>query len=372
MSVKSPDLSSRIAAEITSSGPIPFARFMEIALYDPADGYYTSGRARIGRQGDFFTNVSVGPLFGRILAGQFREMWQNLGEPENFFLIEQGAHDGQFAADVLTHLRPGLPLTYLIVEPSPALRARQEATLAAVRDQVTWVEGLEAIPPCDGVHFSHELLDAFPFHLLRSEDGIWQELHVNTGNEGFVFQSVPPSVDVSTLPARSDHTVIELRPAVAAWVRALARTLRRGYVLTVDYGYPRRELFAPHRRDGTFACHRNHRRDALPLEDPGEKDITAHVDFTSVAEAAAAHGFRLEGFTDQHHFLMGAAESLLRSLEGPPTPDSQKTLRTLQALLHPENLGTRFHYLALAQGIPEGQTLSGFRHARDPHSLLFH
>jgi len=371
MSAKSPDLSNRIAAEIAATGPISFARFMEFALYDSAEGYYASGRARIGREGDFYTNISVGPLFGQLLAGQFREMWETLGSPQEFSLIEQGAHTGQFAADVLASIPSEFPLKYIIVEPSAALRTRQETTLAAVRDQVTWVENLEAIPPCEGVHFSNELIDAFPFHLLQSEGGIWQELRVDRKDEGFVFQPSAPALDISALPARPDGTMIELRPAVSPWTESLARTLRRGYGLIVDYGFPQAELWAPHRRDGTFTCYQNHRKDALPLENPGEKDITAHVDFTAVAEATARHSFRLVGFTDQHHFLVGAAESLLKSLEGPPTPQSQKTLRTLQALWHPENMGTRFHYLAFSKGVVENKTLSGFRHARDAHKLLF-
>lgn len=371
MSAKSPDLSSRIAEEIAASGPISFARFMERALYDPADGYYASGRARIGREGDFYTNISVGPLFGQLIAGQFREMWANLGSPSDFSLIEQGAHTGQFAADVLASLPSDFPLKYIIVEPSAALRASQETTLAAVRDQVTWVKDLSSLAPCEGVHFSNELIDAFPFHLLQSEGGIWQELRVASSDEGFVFQPSTPSLDVSELPSRPDGTLVELRPGVSSWIASVSHTLRRGYLLIVDYGFSRAELWAPHRRDGTFTCYQNHRKDALPLENPGEKDITAHVDFSAVAEAAAQHSFRLERFTDQHHFLVGAAESLLKSLEGPPTPESQKTLRTLQALWHPENMGTRFHYLAFSKGVAGDKTLSGFRHARDAKKSLF-
>ncbi len=348
---------------------------MDLALYDPDLGYYASGRAKIGRQGDFYTNVSVGSLFGRLLAGQFREMWHRLGKPSPLRIIEQGAHDGRFAADVLTTLLPDLPLNYTIVEPSPILRDQQKITLAPFLDAVQWVEDLEAIAPCDGIHFSNELIDAMPFHIMQSSQGTWQELRVDNQRGEFVFQPAKTGPDLRSeeqnLPTRPDGTLIELRPGVRSWTDALSRILQTGYILVVDYGFPRQELHASHRREGTFSCYQNHRRDAEPLLAPGEKDITAHVDFSALAEAAMENGFQIEGFTDQHHFLVGAANSLLQSLEGPPTRASQKTLRTLRSLLHPENLGTRFHYLALTKGIPMGEPLAGFRHGRDPESILF-
>jgi len=373
MCAKSPSLSDLIAAEIAATGPLPFARFMDLALYHPHFGYYASGRATIGRSGDFYTNVSVGPVFGRILAGQFREMWHHLGKPAEFCLVEQGANDGQFAGDVLAAL-PDLPLQYWIVEPSAPLRERQRETLRARDGIVHWADSLDSLPAFNGVHFSNELVDAIPFHLVQSNGETWEELFVASRAGKFAFVPSSPTAeiqnDLRNFPARSAGTIAEVRPAARRWLGELSGKMRAGFVLIVDYGFPREALLAPHRREGTFSCYRAHRRDALPLLNPGEKDITAHVDFTALAQAASEAGFRVEGFTDQHHFLMGASESLLRTLDGPPDAGTQKTLRSLQSLLHPESMGTQFHYLALAKNIREGGALSGFRHARPLEKTL--
>ena len=356
---KSPSLDQIIAAEIAASGPLTFARFMELALYHPELGYYSSGQANIGRAGDFYTNVSVGPVFGRVLAGQFREMRRHLGDPGDFTIVEQGAHRGQFAADVLTTLDDA---HYVIIEPTGAQQDAQREHLASFGHRVSWYESLESLPPFQGVHFSNELVDALPFHLVRSTGQGWEELLV----DGTEFVPAPPTADIAKacaeLPARPSGYTTELRPAAAAWIRGVSDKLQRGYVLAVDYGFTREELLAEHRTEGTFSSYQSHRRDAQPLREPGAKDITAHVDFTALTEAAVATGLEPAGWTDQHHFMVGAAEDLMRALPSPPDAAAQKTLRALQTLLHPSTMGTQFHYLAFARGVKE--PLSGFRYAR--------
>ncbi len=367
----------KILSEIAAKGPLSFARFMEFALYDAEAGYYASGRARVGRHGDFFTNVSVGPVFGRVLAEQFREMWSRLGAPGRFALVEQGANDGQLALDILSASGKEMQeaIDYWIVEPFPTLRQRQAQTLKPLRHKVRWVDDLGALPFFDGVHFSNELVDALPFHLVQSDGRSWRELYVAAEQEELVFEANEPGSALTrpleTLPQRAKGTIAELRPAACDWIHALAERMNRGFVLTIDYGFPRDELLASHRTEGTYCCYRAHRRDSRPLEDPGEKDISAHVDFTSLAEAALAAGLRLEGFTDQHHFLVGASRDLLSTLDGPPDRSSQKSLRGLQTLLHPESMGTQFHYLAFSKDLPETPNLSGFQFARDPRRKLF-
>jgi SAM-dependent MidA family methyltransferase len=374
MCAKSPSLNDLIAAEIAATGPLTFARFMERALYHPEHGYYASGRARIGRDGDFFTNVSVGPIFGRVLADQFAEMWHKLGAPASFVIVEQGANDGTLAADILGNLSPEIPTAYHIVEPLPALRSAQQHTLAAHHEKVRWFENLDALPEFTGLHFSNELVDALPFHLVRSHGSGWEELSVTVENGAFVFLPLPPSPEtaphLSALPTRPAGYTTELRPAADAWLNAVSSKLRTGYILLADYGFPRGQLLAPHRTDGTFSCYRNHRRDADPLADPGQKDITAHVDFTALAETALQAGLRFEGFTDQHHFLVGASQSLLHSLAGPPDTAKQKSLRALQTLLHPQTMGTQFHYIAFSQGLEHPAPLSGFQFAATSLSTL--
>lgn len=368
MCAKSPALADIIAAEIADSGPLTFARYMALALYHPELGYYASGRAKIGPAGDFFTSVSVGPVFGRILAGQFGEIWHRLGEPPEFSIVEQGANDGMLAADILNALDPRINASYGIIEPSPVLRERQQSTLRTHAARVRWVSSLEELPPFDGVHFSNELLDALPFHLARSTGSAWEELFVTAADGRFVFSggmpSEPVAAELHRLPVRPAGYVTELRPSARVWAATLGAKIRSGAVLVIDYGFSREQLLAPHRTEGTFSCYRGHKRDALPLECPGEKDITAHVDFTALTEAALAAGLQQEGWTDQHHFLVGASQELMRELEGPPTPLTQKTLRTLQALLHPESMGTQFHYLLFTKNLPGPGKLSGFQFAR--------
>ncbi len=377
MCERSRKLSDLIAAEIAARGPMTFARFVELALYHPQFGYYASGRARIGQAGgDFYTNVSVGAIFGRILAGQFQEMWERLGRPERFCLVEQGANDGQLAADVLAALgREMMPFVeYWIIEGSEPLRSQQEQRLAAFAEKVHWVGGLDELPAFTGVHFSNELLDALPFHIVRSTGEVWDELMVACEADDFVFVGQPPCPDLraetAALPQRASGYVTELRPASRSWIEQLGAKLQAGYVLVIDYGFTREELLSLDRNEGTFSCYRAHHRDAKPLEEVGQKDITAHVDFTALAEAARAVGFRVAGWADQHHFMVGASESLLRSLEGPPTAETQKLLRTMKTLLHPETMGTQFHYLALAKGVDEQPALSGFRYGRPVQEIF--
>src|SRR5207244_342 len=162
-----------IRAEIQKRGPRSFAWFMEQALYHPEHGYYSSGRCAIGRRGDYFTNVSVGPIFGQLLAAQFAEIWKHLGQIDNFILVEQGAHHGEFACDLLESVRKDHPnffgaLHYRIIEPFPVLRDRQSETLAGFEGKIEWRESIDALEPFAGVHFSNELLDAAPVHLIVS------------------------------------------------------------------------------------------------------------------------------------------------------------------------------------------------------------
>ena len=368
---------NRILGEIATQGPLTFARFMDLALYDPVVGYYASGRAKIGKRGDFFTNFSVGAIFGEILAGQLREMWLRLGRPSQFALVEQGANDGQLALDILSASDEEMlaAIEYWIVEPFPLFRGLQEETLKTFAPKVRWAEDLDGLPIFDGVHLSNELVDALPFHLIRSTGQDWEELSVAANEDLLVFEAARPcdllADQIRALPRRVKGTIAELRPAAGKWIHALANRLRTGFVLVIDYGFSRDLLLSAHRTEGTFACYRAHRRDARPLEEPGEKDITAHVDFTALAENARDAGLKIEGYADQHHYLVGASQEVLKHLNGPPDSASQKRLRSLQTLLHPESMGSQFHYLVLSRGVNSAQKLSGFQFARDPHRELF-
>jgi SAM-dependent MidA family methyltransferase len=364
MSARSPSLSERIRQEIETQGPVSFSRFMDLALYDPLEGYYASGRAAVGREGDFFTSVSVGPVFGAVLAGQFLEMWEALGRPPEFRLIEQGANDGRLSNDILSALSQtplaGVPLT--IIEPISHLREKQAATLAEW--DVNWVDRPENLPEFMGVHFSNELFDALPFDIVEAREGAWHEVLVHANEAGFSFKTSPQRIQNNDLPQRPDGFQTELRRHQRELLESVSARMRRGFLLAIDYGMSHNELLAPHRSDGTLACYAQHRRDEAPLESPGEKDITAQVDFTTLARDAAACALVLEGYTDQHHFLVGASTGLLKSLDGaPPSPSTLKILRSLRTLLHPETMGTQFKAILFSKKTPPATTLSGFQHA---------
>ncbi len=349
-----------IRAEIEKHGPVSFAWFMHQALYHPEHGYYSSGRCAIGRKGDYFTNVSVGPLFGQLLGAQFSEIWDRLGKTNNFVIVEQGAHDGQFARDVLESVQKRAPeffaaLRYRIVEPFPVLQERQAQTLEPFRDRIEWCDSLQ---PFAGVHFSNELLDAMPVRLISGG----REKFVDVDGDKFVFVERPADEDMKFNEAALD------------WIERLAANLQRGYVITIDYGRSAAEF---HEAVQVRARHRN--LDS-PFEQIGHADITTHVDWWSIAERAQANGLRVAGFTDQHHFLTGIVSELGRggSLEPPaanggqsPLLDSPRAKRELQTLLHPEMLGRAFQVLALSKNVDSAAPkLAGFKFAREPRSVL--
>ncbi len=336
---------------------------MEAALYDPKSGYYGAGRASIGRQGDFFTNVSVGALFGRLLARQFAEMWTRLGKPNEFTIIEQGAHGGEFAADALAGLRDFANecyqcTRYVIVEPSEALRQMQAAKLADFGpDRVQWRDSLEALEPCEGVHFSNELVDAFPVHRIRRSGATWVEQHVEWRDNRFSMVEGPISQEViESHPAILDLPMpdcyeTEVNLGANAWIETLSPKLVRGWVLLIDYGYPREEYYRPERSTGTLSGYAKHQRVTDLLDRPGEIDLTAHVDFTNLAEAAEKQGWKTAGFTDQHHFMVGLSR-LHFSDATALTPAMEKELRAFKTLMHPNMMGTSFKALCLEKGIP--------------------
>jgi SAM-dependent MidA family methyltransferase len=366
-------LAGFIQQTIRETGPVTFAWFMEQALYHPEFGYYSSGRCEIGRRGDYFTNASVGPLFGRLLAAQFAEMWEVLGRPDDFVIVEQGAHHGDFARDALLAARERSPaffasLRYRIVEPFSILEERQRVTLSDFRSKLKWEKSLDDLAPFQGVHFSNELLDAMPVHLIaRNEENTgWRERLVGLSGDGFAFVESPIANDalrqhLETIPegpAAPYETEINL--AALEWIANVSRKLERGFVLAVDYGYAREQFYAAKRSSGTLQSYAEHRPLPSPLRGIGQADITAHVDWTSVVERAEECGLTLNGFTDQHHFITG----LLTVVE--PAADER---RALQTLTHPELLGTRFQSLLLGQDAPVAG-LSGFRFARDARKAL--
>jgi len=363
-----------IAEEIQASGPMPFYRFMQLALYHPEHGYYAAGKARIGRSGDFFTNVSIGPLFGHLIGLQFEQMWERLGNPSKFTVVEQGANNGDFARDFLASVAKrnsafAAAVEYRIVEPLNEQRKRQRYALADF-DRVAFHPSLEDLPKFTGVHFSNELIDAFPVHRLRSNGIRWFDQCVEVDKDRMNFVGGPPSA-LAILPERRPAGFqTEICPDASGWIRSVSKRLNHGFILLIDYGYPRAMYYASERSDGTLSAYLHHRRISDPLEQPGETDLTAHVEFTSLAESALDEGLELAGFTDQHHFMVGLGQMAFPDCISAPSPEQQQERRAFAMLMHPGLMGQSFKVLCVSRGVAEMSPLVGFRFSQEPASAL--
>jgi SAM-dependent MidA family methyltransferase len=368
-------------------GPVPFPWFMQQALYHPEFGYYTSTRLRIGRQGDYYTNVSVGRLYGQLLASQVIEMWKLLGSPSQFTIVEEGAEDGQLAMDILSaiteeSIQAAECIRYIILEPIPGKQLQQRARFEpALLAKVKWLSALADLDGVDGAFISNELVDAMPVHLVVYRDDKWSELLVDVSGEDFCFvpgnigaSALAQAVDKLPLPVWSPYTT-EVNLAAVRWIQSVSTKLEHGFVLIIDFGYPRAEYYKPERTAGTLSCYSQHRRSYNPLERPGEIDISAHVDFTALAEAAVEEALDVAGYTDQHHFMVGAAESRLLAFENAVQTEEfaqahAAFLGPYRTLMHPGNMGMAFKFLLLTKGIDAHSQLTGFKYSSDPWKSL--
>ena len=228
----------------------------------------------------------------------------------------------------------------------------------------------EELPEFTGIHLSNELLDAFPVNSLRWNGSNWMEECVSLDMDSMPCWTGRPITDAELLTAADrlpknlpEGFRLETNPGMTSWLGGIFRKMQRGIVLTVDYGQAGEDRYAPHRADGTLLAFRNHQRFDNPLPEPGERDITAQVDFTELARSAVGTGFSILGYSDQHHFLVGAAEPWLRTL-GDWAPEHGKDLRALQTLLNPGTMGRQFKAIALGKDFPATPSLACFRHQR--------
>jgi len=281
---------------------LPFDRFMALALYAPGLGYYAHGSRKFGSLpasgSDFVTAPELSPLFGRALAAQLGEALAQTGTQE---LWEFGAGSGALAQQLIEALGDRVA-RYTIVDLSGTLRERQQARLAAFGARVQWVQELpEAM---EGVVVGNEVLDAMPVKLLQRRGGAWFERGVVVAGEGFAWRDRPTDLRPPIEVEDSHDYLTEIHPQAQAFIRTLADRLSRGAAFFIDYGFPEREYWHPQRHMGTLMCHRGHMADPDPLQQVGEKDITAHVDFTGIALAGQEAGLTLLGYTSQARFLM--------------------------------------------------------------------
>lgn len=323
---------------------------MELALYHPEHGYYARSPRQVGREGDFFTSVSVGPLFGRILARRFIRWWLEEGSPARWRVIEVGAHDGTLAQDILTEIRaissPAFAaLEYAIPEPLPRLQAAQQEMLKDWQN-IRFASHPEDLSddPLPGIVFGNEVLDALPFEIIGHSGGSWHEYLVGLDDGTF---SLIPGAPYPYGPSGSfpDGYLTEVRRTYGDFFQPFLRSLLRGQLIWFDYGYEHEDYYHPDRISGTIRTFSKHHAGENPLAAPGNEDITAHVDFTAAANAALTLGCTAHPLKTQSHWLTDAARDLLLSMEGKPEPS---LLRQFQTLTHPGQLGTRFHVLELS------------------------
>ena len=350
-----------IREEIRQSSVISFARFMELALYCPETGYYETKRDNVGRAGDFITSVSTGSLFGELLAFQFAEWLEELRIADcGLRIVEAGAHDGKLARDILNWLqihRAGLfsELEYHILEPSVRRQAWQEETLRSFAPRVRWCTGCEDLKlktqnsKLHGVVFSNELLDAFPVRRLGwdAKGKKWFEWGVALDGDQFAWTRLENSeFGIRNLELEAvlpDGYIVEHSPAAEAWWRQAAGVLSGGKLVAIDYGFTAEEQFSPARLNGTLrAYHRHHVSDDL-LAQPGEQDLTAHVNFSAIQKAGEAAGLTTDLFSTQPQFL---TRILQKAVTDKSFADwNTRRVRQFQTLTHPEHLGRAFRVL---------------------------
>jgi SAM-dependent MidA family methyltransferase len=343
-----------------AGGSLPWAEVMQIALYEPGVGYYRRAVRRIGRRGDFYTSVSVGPVFGELLGLFVEQAWRTAGMPQNFAIIEQGAHDGTLAADILRGLQQASPdlyttVRYFIVEPDEAHRAAQRETLNEFSSKLSQVNDLNALAnePEQAVFLCNELPDAMPVHRVQFIDGVWKEMQVrvaSSGELGFIpgpLSSTRLADELAMIRFElSDGFITEVNLAMLDWLRKLAALRFQGPILILDYGHNAEKYFAPERRVGSLRRYQEHQSDDRVLENLGECDLTSHVNFTRLAQQALDCGLEISEFIEQGRFLTRLfAESELSN----HVPRDAGWLRQFHSLTHPGIMGRAFHALVLGR-----------------------
>ena len=367
MAIGHPELVAAIASEIAVSGPIPFVRFMDLALYHPQFGYYmrppADGSPRIGWSGDFYTSADVHPILGQAIAKQARQIDGLLGNPDPMTIVEMGPGKGLLAKHILSACQADAGsfknrLRYILVERSPAMREWQRRHLNSFVNQphlLTWVDSLDELGPesVTGLVLSNELIDAMPVHRIQLRHGQIEELYVDYRDGQFVECVRPPSSHLLSHRVKDITTGwpegyrAEMNLQALDWMKHVGRSLQRGVVLTIDYGHTAQDLYRPDRKNGTFLCYCRHSVNDDPYVRVGEQDMTAHVDFSSLAEAGEAHGLSVTGFTNQVSFLMGlGVEQMIGDLE-PESPAFHAALH----LLKPNGMGGTFKVLVQHKGI---------------------
>lgn len=352
-----------------SGGFITFARFMELALYFPGLGYYSAGQHKLGKKGDFVTAPEISPLFSQCVATQCKQI---LNELDNSDILEVGAGSGVFAKDILLELESlnSLPEHYFILEISAELRARQKQLLTHhcphLLNRIAWLDSLPKTA-INGIIIANEVLDAMPVHCFRLENSEIKERCVTWDHDHFTWMLTSPTTpDLTqhiefllqeyTLPEGYESEINLMLPA---WINSMTSTLSTGVILLFDYGYGRAEYYHAERKMGTLMCYYQHLRHDNPFKLIGLQDITAHVDFTTVAETACAAGYTLAGYSIQAAFLLNCQLLELAQKKGKTALlEEIHQLQAIKKLTLPSEMGELIKVMALSKNY--AKSLHGF------------
>ena len=367
-------LTTRISKQIKRQGNLPFSKFMEMALYTPELGYYSGSLQKIGRGGDFITAPEVSPIFSRCIARQAAQVLSGLNEPN---IIEFGAGQGTMAKDILLELQSmGQEIhRYFILEISADLKQRQKENLQSALPpelfaKIVWLESLPKTP-ISAVILANEVLDALPFERIRIEPDRALQGFVAFNEEKQTFQWDYQNITENRLRTFTNRLIkhigevselgyeTEINLNTKPWLKSLADILSAGMVLLIDYGYSRHEFYQPARVMGTLRCHYQHRAHGNPFFYPGLQDITAHIDFTAIAEDAYDAGFKVAGYTTQAHFLMASGLLEMSVDHNADIGEQVRTAQQIKTLTLPDEMGETFKVIALTKDISEA--LIGFK-----------
>ncbi|MFV9510008.1 class I SAM-dependent methyltransferase [Tepidibacillus sp. LV47] len=354
---------------------ITFYHFMKMALYEPELGYYTKDRTKIGKTADFYTSSSVGPVFGKTIANTFLEMLPFCTDQRNYNILEMGGGNGRFARDVLTGIKEKNQkiyekLTYYMIETSPYHQHLQKEYLKEHLEHVKWVNHLDEIPkPFQGVIFSNELVDSFPVHMVQMQDGKLKEIYVTWDDEKREFIEVLDQLSTQELAKYFQEQNITLKEGQIAevnldaiqWMETMARFLDKGYMITIDYGYPADELYASHRHNGTLMCYHRHVANENPYQNIGDQDITSHVNFSILMNTGEKLGLKTILFTTQSYFLLNSGIlEYLQEIEVSQMghrdlfhDEALKMNRAIRQLITPGEMGETFKVLVQKKNVPD-------------------
>ena len=369
MTTETTPLNDIIAARIAAQGRITFADFMAACLYEPGLGYYTSPGRKVGAEGDFYTSITVHGAFGRVIAREVAQMWRSMESPALFTLVECGAGNGRLACDIMDFLAEREPAMYgglslVLIEREPSLESAQREMLAAHVARLAWCSPDDFASGSfsfSGCLYSNELIDALPVHRIVMTSCGLKEVYVTCKNGEFVEEA--GELSTPEIAAYLERIAVELHPGQQAevnlnapeWLATASRALTRGFILTVDYGYPAAELYTPRRKLGTMLCYYRHQIEENPYLRLGLQDITTHVDFTTLMQRGEQLGLQNDWFGEQYRFLLsaGIVEEIEENERSAISDEEKLRLRlTIKKLILPDGgMGETFKILIQSKGV---------------------